>query len=139
MERLTVNYYLTNTGIPINFGVAVLLGFIIGAAIAGQTFNTFIRDNLRYLGLFKAVGAHHDLLTKMVFAQVFFVGAIGWGIGTGIAALFGFFIDGSELSFALTWELYLFTGMAMFAISLFSALIGLRNVYKLEPAIVFKT
>ena len=31
-------FYMQKTGIPINFGITVLLGFIVGMAIAGQTF-----------------------------------------------------------------------------------------------------
>jgi len=56
-EDVTVDYYLRNTGIPINFGIAVLLGLLIGAAITGQIFFNFTTDNLRYLALFNVVGA----------------------------------------------------------------------------------
>ena len=34
----TVGYYLRSTGIPVNFGITIGLGFIVGTAIAGQTF-----------------------------------------------------------------------------------------------------
>ncbi|MBY0261281.1 MAG: right-handed parallel beta-helix repeat-containing protein, partial [Phycisphaerales bacterium] len=34
---MVVGYYLRNTGIPVNFGITILLGFLVGAAIAGQT------------------------------------------------------------------------------------------------------
>ena len=37
-KKLTFDYYMENTGIPLNFGIAVLLGVIIGMAISGQTF-----------------------------------------------------------------------------------------------------
>jgi len=40
-KELTYEYFMHNTGIPINFGISVLLGFIVGAAIAGQTFYNF--------------------------------------------------------------------------------------------------
>ena len=70
---------MKNTGIPLNFGIAVILGFIIGMAISGQTFYNFILDNLRYLGTFKAMGANNRLLTKMVLLQAVWVGFIGWG------------------------------------------------------------
>jgi len=56
-EQLTVDYYLKYTGIPINFGLAVLLGLLIGAAIAGQIFFNFVSDNLKYLALFSVMGA----------------------------------------------------------------------------------
>lgn len=138
-EKLTVNYYLKYTGIPLNFGVAVLLGFIIGAAIAGQTFYNFILDNLRYLGVFKAMGAKNNLLIKMTILQVFWVGFIGWAIGTGAAAFFGFLLRHTDLSFRLPWQLYLITIGSILLICLLSTALCLRKVTKVDPAIVFKT
>ena len=45
-----VGYYLRNTGIPINFGITIALGFIVGTAIAGQTFYLFTIENLKQFG-----------------------------------------------------------------------------------------
>lgn len=137
-EHLTVVYYLKNTGILLNFGIAVLLGFVIGMAIAGQTFYNFILDNLRYLATFKAMGAPNKLLTKMVLLQAAWVGFIGWGIGIGAAATFGFLSRNSDLSFRLPWQLYLISGFTMLIICAVSAFIGLSRVYRVDPAIVFK-
>ena len=50
-------YFMKYTGIPINFGIAVALGFIVGTAIAGQTFYSFTLENLRHFGALKAMGA----------------------------------------------------------------------------------
>lgn len=137
-KRLTFDYYMENTGIPLNFGVAVLLGVIIGMAISGQTFYNFIFDNLRYLATFKAMGADNRLLTKMVLLQATWVGFIGWGLGIGSAALFGWLSRNSELSFLLMWQIYVLSGLTMFLITGLSAWIGLRRVYHLDPAIVFR-
>ncbi|MEM7175208.1 MAG: ABC transporter permease [Chlamydiota bacterium] len=138
-KRLTIEYYLKNTGIPLNFGIAVILGFIIGMAISGQTFYNFILDNLRYLATFKAMGADNWLLTKMVLLQAAWIGFIGWGIGTGTACLFGFLSRNSQLSFLIPWQLFALSGLVMFFICAFSALLGLYKVYRLDPAIVFKS
>lgn len=137
--KLTVSYFLKYTGIPINFGVAIVLGFVIGAAIAGQTFYNFTLDNLRYFGTFKAMGAQNKLLTQMVFLQGVIVGTIGWGLGIGATALFGFFSADSELSFRLPWQLVIGSYIAVMLICLFAACISLYRVRKLEPAIVFKS
>ncbi|CCB88539.1 ABC transporter permease [Simkania negevensis] len=137
-ERLTVEYYLKRTGIPLNFGIAVLLGFVIGIAISGQTFYNFILDNLRYLATFKAMGAKNNLLTKMVLLQAGWVGFIGWGIGVGAAGIFGFLSRNSDLSFRLPWQLYLLSIFTMLIICGASAFIGLIRVYRVDPAIVFK-
>ena len=138
-ESLTVNYFLKRTGIPINFGVAIGLGFIIGVAIAGQTFYNFTLDNLRYFGTFKAMGADNTVLTKMVLLQSFVVGSIGWGLGIGAASIFGIVSAGSQLSFRMPWELYTGSYFAMMLICLFAAFISIKKVRRLEPAIVFKS
>jgi len=52
----TVGYYLRSTGIPVNFGITIGLGFIVGTAIAGQTFYLFTLENLRQFGALKAMG-----------------------------------------------------------------------------------
>lgn len=136
---LTISYYLKYTGIPINFGIAVLLGFIIGTAIAGQTFYNFTLDNLRYFATFRAMGAPIGMLRKMILLQSFWVGAIGWGIGTGAASIFGFVSKFSELSFVLTWWLFLASMLAVGFISALSSFISLRKIQKMDASIVFKS
>ena len=32
----TVNYFLGSTGIPVNFGITITLGFVVGAAVTGH-------------------------------------------------------------------------------------------------------
>ena len=66
---LTITYYMRRTGIPINFGTTVLLGFIIGASIAGQTFYLFTIGNLKQFGTLKAMGANNRRIVGMVLAQ----------------------------------------------------------------------
>ncbi len=134
----TVQYYMNNTGIPINFGIAVVLGFVVGTAIAGQTFYNFTLDNLRHFGALKAMGSPNGTLLRMILLQSVVVGLIGYGLGVGLAALMGFMARNSELAFRLPWQLLAFTGGAVTLICILSALISIRTVMRLEPAIVFK-
>lgn len=137
-KDLTFNYYMKSTGIPINFGIAVMLGFLIGTAIAGQTFYNFTLENLRYFGTLKAMGTGNTVLLRMIVLQAFVVGALGYGLGVGAAALFGYLMSGTELSFRLVPEILILAGGAIAVIVTFSALLSIRRVMKLEPAIVFK-
>jgi len=138
-QKLTMVYYARYTGIVVNFGVAILLGFVIGVAIAGQTFFNFISDNIRYFGIFKAMGATNSLLIQMVLLQAAMVSAIGWGIGIGAAALFGWAMRHTELSFSLPWWLYLLSALCLLCICLIAALFSIVKVIRLDPAIVFKS
>ena len=138
-QKLTMQYYAKYTGIVVNFGVAITLGIIIGIAIAGQTFFNFTVDNLSYFGTFKAMGARNFLLMKMVFLQALLVSAVGWGIGIGCAAIFGWLFRNTDLSFNLPWWLYLTSAFFLVFICLTSALFSVTKVIRLDPAIVFKS
>jgi putative ABC transport system permease protein len=137
-KQMTVDYFMENTGIPINFGIAVGLGFLVGTAIAGQTFYNFTLDNLRHFGALKAMGASNTTLLRMILLQALMVGSIGYGLGVGAASLFGYLLGDTELAFRLPWQLLLLSAAAVTIICLLSAIISIRKVMALEPAIVFK-
>lgn len=137
--QLTLNYFMKNTGIPINFGMSVVLGFIIGTAIAGQTFYNFTLDNLRYFGTLKAMGAGNGKLLRMIVLQALMVGAIGYGLGVGAACLFGTAASNSELAFRLPWQVLALTAGAVLLICVGASLVSIWKVIRLEPAIVFRS
>jgi putative ABC transport system permease protein len=137
-QTLTYDYFMKNTGIPINFGISVALGFIVGAAIAGQTFYNFTLENLRQFGVLKAMGASNGVLLRMILLQAMLVGSIGYGMGVGLTALFGFAMRNTILAFKFPWQLLVFSGAGVTLICMFAALLSIRKVIKLEPAVVFK-
>ncbi|MEX0978824.1 MAG: ABC transporter permease [Pirellulales bacterium] len=135
----TIDYYLRRTGIPVNFGITVLLGFIVGTAIAGQTFYLFTIENLRQFGALKAMGAGNLKLLGMIVLQATVVACISYSLGVGLAALFGRFAGTtSRLAFYMPWEVLWGTGAAVILISILSSLLCIRRVMVLEPAIVFQ-
>lgn len=135
----TYMWVLVNTGIGINFGTTILLGFIVGMAIAGQTFYLFTIENLRQFGALKAMGASSFTLSRMILLQAFTVGLTGYGIGIGFATVFGFLTArGGNLPFAETWQLLLLVLVALLAICLVSASVSIIKLARLEPAIVFR-
>jgi putative ABC transport system permease protein len=131
-------YMVKNTSIITNFGFVVLIGFIVGAAVTGQVFYNFTLDNLRYFGVFKAMGATDRMLRRMILLQALVVGFIGFGLGAGFTSLFALKGSGGDLSMTLNWQLLLGSGTAVLVIVLLAALLSIRKVMKLEPAIVFK-
>jgi len=135
---MTYTYFLKYTGIPINFGIAIVLAFLVGSAIAGLMFWNFTLDNLRHFGALKAMGASNGMLLRMIVLQAALVGALGYGMGVGVAAGFGALTATTELAFRLPWQLLLISGTAVTVICTVSALVCIIKVVRLEPAIVFK-
>lgn len=135
-----INYYLKHTGIPVNFGITITLGFIVGTAIAGQTFYLFTIENLKQFGALKAMGVSNGRLTLMVLMQASMVGLIGYGLGIGTTALFFELTNDitALAGFYLPWEVALLTFGAVSVIIVVASFISLRRVLVLEPAIVFR-
>ena len=136
----SINYILERTGIPINFGITIVLGIIIGAAITAQTFYIFVVENLKQFGAMKAIGVTNMQLLRMVLLQAGVVGFIGYGMGIGLTALF-FYVtrDVPALQgFMLRWQVIVGVFCVIFVVVLFSIMFSLRKVFKLDPAIVFR-
>ena len=138
-KKLNTDYWFKNTGIPVNFGLSVLLGFLVGAAVAGQTFYGFVYENLKTFAVLKAMGAANGTLVRMVFLDAVVVGAIGYGLGVGLSALFGVFTQDTTVAFSMDWKLLLFSAGGIAIIMLLTAFFGMRSVVKLDPASVFRS
>jgi len=134
----TLGYWMRETGIPINFGIAIALGFFVGVAIAGQMFYNFTLDNLRYFGAFKAMGASSRMLLGMVALQALVAGVLGLGLGLGAVSAFGLNAAGGKLAFKMLWQIPLIAAGAVLVICVLASVLSMWKVVRLDPADVFK-
>ncbi|MBY0547368.1 MAG: ABC transporter permease [Candidatus Obscuribacterales bacterium] len=135
----TMLYWGKNTGIPINFGITVVLGIIVGAAITAQTLYTFMVENIKQLGTFKAIGISNFQLAKMVMLQGTSVGIIGYGIGIGLSSIVGLINPpNSELAYYTPQELLWLTFLVVISFSVLSSLLSIGKVLTVDPALVFR-
>jgi putative ABC transport system permease protein len=136
----TIFYFLGSTGIPVNFGITIALGFIIGVAIAGQTFYLFTVENLKQFGSLKAMGLSNGRLIGMILLQAVVVGALGYSLGIGVTAIF-FASTGHLTPLAglhLYAEVMIGSAAAVLLIVVLASLLSIRRVLVLEPAVVFR-
>ena len=138
----TIGYYMKRTGIPINFGITVALGFFVGCAVAGQTFYLFTIENLKQFGALKAMGVSNLRLVGMIMLQALVVGVIGYGLGVGGAALFGYVFErvvtNAPPAFYFSWHILTITAVAVAVIITLAALVSMRRVLFLEAGVVFR-
>jgi len=136
----TVRYYLANTGIPVNFGTVVVLGVLVGIAVVGLLFNTFVLENIQQFAALKAIGIPNARLVGMVLLQAAVVGAAGYALGLMFASLF-FEIGGSTIAlrgFRLPWQVAVVVAGLTALIMVASTVLGLRRVLFVDPAAVFR-
>ncbi len=85
--RRTRTYYIRNTAIMLNFCIVVGLGFIVGNAVAGQTFYTFVDHHRGQFATLKAMGLTNGRIARMITVQAGLAWAQGFPLGLGLAAL----------------------------------------------------
>jgi putative ABC transport system permease protein len=136
----TIDYFMSSTGIPINFGITIALGFIVGVAVAGQTFYLFTLENLKQFGALKAMGVTNLRLIGMILLQASVVGALGYALGMGTTAIFFTFTNriAPMAGIHMTWIAATGVGFAVLIIILVTSIFSLRKVLFLEPAVVFR-
>ena len=146
MKALTVEQFkwriiktFLETGILINFGLSVALGFIVGFSIAGQIFYLMTLENLIYYALIKAIGGTQKMILHMIFTQALFVGIIGFLLGIGATLLWGIAIQNTTLAFLFPWQLLVFTGLIVMVICISAAGLSIRKVFKADPKALMGT
>jgi putative ABC transport system permease protein len=137
---MTIGYYMAHTGIPVNFGLTVAIGLIVGTVVAGQTFYIFTIENLKQFGALKAIGTTNLRIVGMILLQALLVGAIGYSVGMGMTAAFFAFFSHQEATrhIVLLWQVMAGTAAVVLFIVAVASLMSIRRVLKLEPAIVFR-
>ena len=134
------NFYMYQTGVGTNLMLMTLISFIVGLSISGQTFYTFILENMDKFGALKAIGAKGRELISMILFQATFVALTGYGIGVGLCALL-IWIARTHLpdyaAMITLWNL----GMAFVMVVIIAAIssyIGVRKVLTIEPFDIFR-
>jgi putative ABC transport system permease protein len=135
----TMWWYARNTGIPISFGITVIVGFVVGIAISCQTFYAFVLENIRHLGALKAMGASNGKLCLMLILQAFTVGIIGFGLGLLATAGFAMgALKNEEPPFYMSWQIPAVALAVILFICTVAALLGIWRLSRFEPAMVFR-
>jgi len=138
--RKTSNFYKYQTGVGTNVLIMTVISFIVGLSISGQTFYTFILENLEKFGALKAIGAKGRELIYMILFQATFTSLTGYGLGIGLASLL---ITVAKLrlpSYAamITYPNLGIAFVMVLIIAGISSYIGIRKVLRIEPFDIFR-
>jgi len=139
IQRIS-NFYIFQTGLGTNIFIMTIISFIVGLSISGQTFYTFILENLEKFGALKAMGAKGQELIYMILFQATFTGLTGYGLGVGLCALLIIMAKLRLPSYAATIR-YGNLGFALIMVLIIiavSSYIGIRKVIKIEPFDIFR-
>ena len=139
IERISA-FYKYQTGLGTNILLMTVISFIVGLSISGQTFYTFILENLEKFGALKAIGAKGSELIAMILFQASFTALTGYGLGVGLCVAF---IGTAKLrtpdyAAKITYFNLGAAFVMVLIIAAISSYIGVRKVLKIEPFDIFR-
>jgi putative ABC transport system permease protein len=136
----TSDFYIFQTGFGMNLLMTTVISFIIGLSVSGQTFYTFILENLERFGALKAIGTKSRELIAIILFQAGFTSITGYGLGIGLCTLF---IGIAKLRlpeyFAMiTYFNLVLPFVTVLVITAISSYFGVRKVLEIEPFDIFR-
>jgi putative ABC transport system permease protein len=139
MKR-TADFFVYKTGGGTNMLIMTLVSFIVGLSISGQTFFTFILENLERFGALKAIGTKNRELVGMILFQVGITAFLGYGLGVGLCTLLMWLARLRLPSYAAmeTFANLLIAFVMVLIITAISSYAGVRRVLQIEPFDIFR-
>ena len=134
------DYYTYKTGIGTNILLMTVISFIVGLSISGQTFYSFILENLEKFGALKAIGAKGSSLVYMILFMATVTSLVGYGLGVGLVTLMISIARARLPNYAATitlWNLSLALGMVVLIAGI-SSYVAVCKVLRIDPFDIFR-
>ncbi len=134
------DFYMFQTALGMNLLIMTVMSFIVGLSISGQTFYTFVLENLERFGALKAIGTKSRELIATIVFQASFTALTGYGLGVGLCAATIALAKMRLPDYAAMitfWNL----GLAFFMVVVIAAIsgyFGVRKVLQIEPFDIFR-
>jgi putative ABC transport system permease protein len=139
MDKIST-FYMFQTGLGMNLLIMTVMSFIVGLSISGQTFYTFVLENLEKFGALKAIGAKSHELIGMILFQASFTALTGYGLGVGLCALVIYIakLRLPDYAAVITWWNLGIAFVMVIIIAAVSSYVGVRKVLRVEPFDIFR-
>ncbi|MEC4592036.1 ABC transporter permease [Nitrospirillum amazonense] len=133
-------FYTFRTGLGTNILLMTVISFIVGLSISGQTFYTFIIENLEKFGALKAIGAKSRELVAMILFQAAFTALTGYGLGIGLCAVMIWLarLRIPDYAAVITFPNIGLAFAMVVVIAGISSYVGVRKVLTIEPFDIFR-
>lgn len=134
----TRGYWLLTTGAGVALVIAAVLGLVVGIVIVTQTLYAATVERLPEYATLRAMGADNAYLHRVILKQSTFGAVLGYGLGMIITGIVMVMARDSVAALLLPWPVVLALAVVTFLMCSGGAVISIRKVLRIDPAMVFK-
>jgi putative ABC transport system permease protein len=137
-SRKTRMYWTFETGVGYAFLITILISFLVGTLIVGQTIYNSTTEHIKEFGTLKALGAENMDVYKIIFTQAFIIALFSYLISLIITLLSVRLYEAIDMVMVVKWWTNLLVFFITFLMCFASAYISIRKIKRIDPAILFR-
>lgn len=132
------HFWLTSTPVGFVFRLGLVMGFVVGTIICYQILYSDINSYLREFATLMAMGYRRGYLVRVVVLEALYLGLLGFGLGTLVAAgLYAAAQGVTKMPFLLGVDRIAWIFAATLGMCLLSAILAIRKLWSAAPAELF--
>jgi putative ABC transport system permease protein len=135
-SRISVDFWMTRTGLGISFGAATLLGLFVGLVMVAQTLYALVLDRLPEYGTLKAIGATERQVFGLLLTQATVMAVLGCSIGLVLVHIIQQQFSTPKAPIVVPWWLSLGSCTLVLLICLGSSVLPYLRIRKVDPVMV---
>ncbi|MCD0461820.1 ABC transporter permease [Roseiconus lacunae] len=130
---VSINFWMTRTGLGVSFGAATLLGLLVGLVMVGQTLYAMVLDRVSEYATLRAIGLSERELLSILILQSALVATIGIAIGMVITVILKTLLSTPRATIEIPSMLYVGCAVLIFCICLFASGLPYLRVRRIDP------
>lgn len=136
---ISMDFWMTRTGLGITFGAATLLGLLVGLVMVAQTLYALVLDRIGEFGTLKAIGATEQQVYSILLAQALVMAIIGSLIGLVAVVGIQYGYSTPRAPILIPWWLSLGSCLLVLLICLISSLLPWRRLRRVDPLAILQS
>jgi putative ABC transport system permease protein len=137
-SALCMEYWLTRTGMGISFGLATLLGLLVGLIMVAQTLYGLVTERVREFGALKALGAGDGCIGRFLVTQALGNALLGSAAGLLVSWFLGSNLSTPRTPIAFAWWIMVGSSVLITAVCLTAAWLPYGRIRRIDPASVLR-
>lgn len=137
--RMSMTFWLMRTGIGISFGVATLLGLLVGLGVVGQTLYNSAAARIKEFATLKALGADHRCVARFLLVQALVIALLGALLGLATTLGVSLTVSTPRAPVVLRWWILLASVALVTGVCMLFAWLPYWRVRRIDPACVLRS
>lgn len=134
----TRRYWAVETGVGFSFMLTIVISFLVGMLIVGQTIYNSTMEHIKEFGTLKAIGANNFEIYKIIFSQAMINALLGYIVSLIITMATVKLYDAIGMVLVVRWWVNLLVLALTLIMCSTAAFVSIRRIKKIDPAILFR-